>query len=71
MTTTIKVHTNGNYLTTIVQTVEGEPGPRTPVEVRHGEEKHLYFRHGAKNTFVITEEYLGDVAKPAPEPSAA
>lgn len=65
MTTTIKVHVNGNYEATVHQTVEGEDGPRTPLKVGPGEEKVLHFTHGKKNTFVIDEVYLGEKPKAA------
>lgn len=58
MTTTIKVHVNGNYRATIIQTVEGEAAPRQPVEVNHGEEKMLWFVHGKQNTFDVSERPL-------------
>lgn len=57
MTTTVKVHVNGNYRATVVQ------DDRAPVTVDHGEEKAFSLPHPAKGTFVVTEEYLGN--KPA------
>lgn len=57
MTTTVKVHVNGNYRATVKQ------GDREPVFVNGGEEKSFNLPHPATDTFEISEEYLGD--KPA------
>jgi hypothetical protein len=54
MTTTVKVHVNGNYRATVKQ------DDREPVTIDHGEEKSFYLPHPANSTFVVTEEYLGD-----------
>jgi len=54
MTTTVKVHVNGNYRATVVQ------DDREPVTVEHGQEKSFHLPHPAKGTFVVTEEYLGE-----------
>lgn len=59
MTTTIKVHVNGDYEATVIQTVEGEDGPRQPLKISHGEEKQLHFVHDKQNTFEITEKHVG------------
>lgn len=60
MTTTVRVHVNGNYRATIVQRVEGRPDAE-PVMVIGGEaDRILNFAHGKTNIFVITEEWLGE-----------
>lgn len=61
MTTTVKVHVNGNYRTTIEHKVDGEPQPT--MTVGPNEEKQLHFVHGKTNEFTASEEYLGE--KPA------
>lgn len=67
MTTTVKVHVNGRYRATVTQddrepvVVEGNyVGSPNP-----GGEKHFYLPHPAKGTFVVTEEYVPEEAKPA------
>lgn len=62
MTTTIRVHVNGNYRATIKHNVEGEPTPREPVVVSHGEERTVAFVHGKKNTFEITEAPVSETS---------
>lgn len=54
MTTTVKVHVNGNYRATVKQ------NDLEPVVVNPQEEKSFYAPHGQTNTFVVTEEYLSD-----------
>ena len=54
MTTTVKVHVNGNYRATVVQDEE------EPVVVNPQEERSFSLPHPAHSTFVVTEEYLGD-----------
>lgn len=58
MTTTVKVHVNGNYKATVTHTVDGKP--QEPVEVGPQEEKSFTAYHGSANTFEVTEEYLGE-----------
>ena len=53
MTTTVKVHVNGNYRATVKQ------DDREPVYVYPQEEKSFSLPHPASGTFVVTEEYLG------------
>lgn len=59
MTTTVKVHVNGQYRATVKQddrapvTVEGSYNGGTG-------EKYFYLPHPASGTFVITEEYVKD-----------
>lgn len=61
MTTTVKVHVNGNYEATAI--VDGGE----PVIVGPGEEKTLSIPHPVNSTITITERWLG--APPAdPEP---
>lgn len=54
MTTTVKVHVNGNYRATVKQ------NDREPVLVGPGEEKHFNLPHPATATFEVSEEYLGN-----------
>lgn len=54
MTTTVKVHVNGNYRATVKQT------DRDPVLVGPNEEKSFSLPHPAKTTFDIEEIYLGE-----------
>lgn len=59
MTTTVKVHVNGQYRATVKQ------DDRDPVIVEGNYnggsgEKHFYLSHPAKGIFVITEEYVKD-----------
>ena len=61
MTTTVKVHVGGNYRAAVKQ--NDDP----VVEVGPEEEKFFYVYHAPsgknKSTFVIEEEYLGEVVK--------
>jgi hypothetical protein len=59
MTTTVKVHVNGQYRATVKQ------GALEPVIVEGNYnggsgEKSFYLLHPANSTFVITEEYVKD-----------
>lgn len=59
MTTTVKVHVNGQYRATVKQ------DDREPVTVEGNYnggsgEKSFYLPHPAKGTFEITEEYVKD-----------
>lgn len=59
MTTTIKVHVNGQYRATVTQ------DDREPVVVEGNYnggsgEQAFYLAHPANSTFVITEEYVAD-----------
>lgn len=59
MTTTVKVHVNGQYRATVVQ------GNREPVEVEGNYnggsgEKAFYLSHPANETFVVTEVRVED-----------
>ena len=63
MTTTIKVHVGGRYVTTIEQfgkpevKVHGDyPGSPNP-----GGDHYIYLPHPATGVFRISEEYLGEV----------
>lgn len=58
MTTTVKVHVNGNYRATVVQ--DGKL-----VVVNPQEEKTLPHQPGKTNVYTVTEEYLGE--KPQPQ----
>ncbi|MES0068789.1 hypothetical protein NKJ73_23725 [Mesorhizobium sp. M0074] len=49
MTTTVKVHVNGNFRATVKQ------DDREPVEVNPGEERSFFLPHPASSTFSITE----------------
>lgn len=49
MTTTVKVHVNGNFRATV------EQDDNDPVEINPGEEKSFYLPHPASSTFSITE----------------
>lgn len=59
MTTTVKVHVNGQYRATVKQDdlepviVEGNYNGGSG-------EKSFYLRHPAQGTFVVTEEYVKD-----------
>lgn len=72
MTTTVKIHVNGRYRATVVQTkadgtvldpvtvegaYDGSPNP-----TGYG---YFYLSHPAEATFKVTEEYLGE-APPKP-----
>jgi hypothetical protein len=65
MTTTVKVHVNGQYRAMVKQ------DDLDPVEVEGNYnggsgEKHFYLRHPAAGTFVITEQQVGaDDKRPA------
>lgn len=64
MTISLKLHVNGAYEATVHHSVNGAPAGE-PVVVKGGEgEKSISFQHGAVNTYEITEEYVGDRAKP-------
>lgn len=59
MTTTVKVHVNGQYRATIKQ------DDREPIEVEGNYnggagEKHFFLAHPANSTFVITEQFVSD-----------
>ena len=61
MTTTIKVHVNGDYKTTVYQQNKGSD-TRTAtvidaVGVNGGKEQSFYLPHPAAATFEISEEY--------------
>jgi hypothetical protein len=66
MTISVKVHVNGRYRATVVQTVEGQNQTTTVIEGAYdgspnpSGEGHIWFQHGKTNTFEITEEYLGE-----------
>jgi hypothetical protein len=63
MTTTVKIHVNGNYRATVKQ--GSRPGQE--VQIGPNEEKSFGLPHPATDTFEITEEYLGEkAADPAP-----
>lgn len=62
MTTTIKVHVNGQYRATVKQ------DDKEPVVVEGNYnggsgEKSFYLLHSANSTFVITEKYVQDEDK--------
>lgn len=59
MTTTVKVHVNGNYRATVQHIVDGKPNGE-PVQVDPQEEKYFTAYHGKANSFDVTEEYLGE-----------
>ena len=66
MTTTVKVHVNGQYRATVKQ------DDRDPVVVEGNYnggsgEKAFYLPHPAQGTFVISEEYVEDDDKRPPE----
>lgn len=69
MTTTVKVHVNGNYRATVKQfTNEGEEAKLVREEtIEPQEEKTFNLHHtdtrGTHSTFDITEEYLGSSGK--------
>lgn len=52
MTTTVKVHVNGNYRAVVTRN-----GEQVAI-VKKGEEKQLPFTHGEANTYEITEEEI-------------
>jgi hypothetical protein len=56
MTTTVKVHVNGNYRATCHTTIDGEK--QEEVIVNNGEEKMLPHHHGKTCTYEITEEQV-------------
>lgn len=62
MTTTVKVHVNGQYRATVKQddkepvTIEGNYNGGSG-------EKSFYLAHPANSTFVVTEEYVKDEDK--------
>jgi hypothetical protein len=67
MTTTIKVHVNGQYRATVKQ------DDRELVEVEGNYnggsgERHFFLAHPAAGTFVISETHVADDDKRAPEP---
>lgn len=71
MTVSLKIHVGGNYQATVRQSLDGEQ--IDAYVVGPNEEKYIWFRHGVKNDFSITEAYLGDAAGPAvstPPPAA-
>lgn len=53
MTTTVKVHVNGEYIATVRQ--DGN----APVEVKGGEERSFNLSHPANSSFQVTERYVG------------
>jgi Protein of unknown function (DUF2829) len=62
MTTTVKVHVNGQYRATVTK------DKLDPVDVEGNYnggpgEKHFYLAHPANSTFVITEKYVDDADK--------
>ena len=62
MTTTVKVHVNGQYRAAVKQ------DDREPVEIEGNYnggsgEKLFYLAHPANSTFVVTEEYVKDEDK--------
>ena len=71
MTTTVKVHVNGQYRATVVQ------DKNEPVEVEGNYnggpgERNFYLAHPANSTFVITEQYVKDEdKKPAEKHSSS
>jgi len=59
MTTTVKVHVNGQYRATVLQ----DDRPPVIVEGNYNGgsgEKSFYLAHPANSTFVVTEEYVQD-----------
>lgn len=74
MTISMSVKVSGNYEATVKHTVErpntkvAEEGTET--KVGPNSEGWVPFTHGAKNTYEITEEYLGDKPKAAEQPAA-
>lgn len=67
MTTTVKIHVNGRYRATVVQT-DADGNVRPPVTIEGAYDGspnptgygYFYLAHPAKGTFEVTEEYLGD-----------
>ncbi|RRH98084.1 hypothetical protein EH240_20015 [Mesorhizobium tamadayense] len=59
MTTTVKVHVNGNYRATVQHILDGQPYGE-PIAVNPQEEKSFNLHHGKDNSFSVYEEYLGD-----------
>ncbi|HEX9429597.1 MAG TPA: hypothetical protein VF944_04400 [Candidatus Bathyarchaeia archaeon] len=68
MTTTVKVHVNGQYRATVVHTVDGEV--KDTVLVGPSEEKALAAYHGHTNSFTVTEESIPAEADEADEDEA-
>lgn len=69
MTVSLKIHVGGNYQATVRQSLDGEQ--IDAYVVGPNEERYIYFRHGVKNDFSITEAYLGDAASPTQAEAAA
>lgn len=69
MTVSLKIHVGGNYQATVRQSLDGEQ--IDAYVVGPNEEKNIYFRHGVKNDFSITEQYLGDASGPSQAEAAA
>lgn len=69
MTVSLKIHVGGNYQATVRQSLDGEQ--IDAYVVGPNEERYIYFRHGVKNDFSITEAYLGDAAGPTQAEAAA
>ncbi len=65
MTVSLKIHVNGNYRATVKHVAGGAEQPDTIVGPQ--EEKAIHFRHGVVNELTVTEEYLGEQAKPDTE----
>lgn len=63
MTTTVKIHVNGDYVATVKHKVDGEEQPDTIVT--GGSERTLYFAHGKTNEFTVTEQSKADFEKDA------
>lgn len=69
MTTTVKIHVNGKYRATVVQT-DAQKSCTTVIEGNYNGgtgEKHFSLPHPATATFVVTEEPVKDGDERAPE----
>lgn len=62
MTTTVKVHVNGRYRTTVKQTYPDGRIVSDTIEGTNegGTEKSYYLGHPARCTIELSEEYMGD-----------
>lgn len=61
MTISLNVKVNGDYVATVKHSIDGEAQPDTVVT--GGSERSINFRHGAENTYVITEQSKADFEK--------
>jgi hypothetical protein len=69
MTTTVKIHVNGRYRTTVKQTHADGQSETTVIEGNYegspnpSGEKSFYLAHPATGTFEVSEEYVPEAPK--------